>query len=152
MKDVEIALTEEQISKLADGSSFGRGVDYYESGNICNPVRLGKELRGECYGSREQPYKIRVVLREGGVDDASCSCPRGGFCKHIVALLLQYVHEPDSFENIQSLNITLARKSKEELIAVIGDLLLREAFPGFRGGAGSGYVQGATAGCGCLGA
>jgi hypothetical protein len=41
-------------------------------------------------------------------------------------LLLQYVHEPDSFENIQSLNITLARKSKEELIAVIGDLLLRE--------------------------
>jgi uncharacterized Zn finger protein len=87
MKDDKISLTGEQVSKLADGSSFMRGSDYYESGNICNPVRQGRELRGECYGSREQPYKIRVILRDGGVEDASCSCPRGGFCKHIVALV-----------------------------------------------------------------
>lgn len=126
MKEDKISLTEEQIRKLADRSSFGRGIDYYESGNICNPVRQGKELRGECYGSRDQPYKIRVVLKKDGIEDASCSCPRGGFCKHIVALLLQFVHEPDSFENIQSLNATLARLSKEELIALIADLVLRD--------------------------
>jgi uncharacterized Zn finger protein len=62
MKDDKISLTGEQVSKLADGSSFMRGSDYYESGNICNPVRQGRELRGECHGSREQPYKIRVIL------------------------------------------------------------------------------------------
>jgi len=126
MKKDEISLTEEHIRKLADGSSFMRGSDYYDSGNISNPIRQGRELRGECYGSREQPYKIRVVLKDGGVEDASCSCPRGGFCKHIVALLLQYVHEPVSFENLTSLNTTLGRLSKEELIALIGDLVLRE--------------------------
>ncbi len=126
MKDDKFSLTEEHVGRLADGSSFMRGSDYYESGNIRNPVRKGKELRGECYGSREQPYKIRVVLKDGGVEDASCSCPRGGFCKHIVALLLQYVHEPDSFENIQSLNTTLAQLTKEELIALIADLVLKE--------------------------
>jgi uncharacterized Zn finger protein len=126
LKDDKFSLTEEQIRKLADGSSFGRGIDYYESGHICNPVCQGRELRGECYGSREQPYKTRVVLVEGGVEDAACSCPRGGFCKHIVALLLQYVHEPGSFENVASLNATLARLSKEELIALIADLVLRD--------------------------
>jgi uncharacterized Zn finger protein len=126
MKDDKISLTEEQIGKLADGSSFMRGSEYYESGNICNPVCQGRELRGECYGSREQPYKIKVVLKENGIEDASCSCPRGGFCKHIVALLLQYVHKPDSFENMGSLNAALARLSKEELIALIADLVLRE--------------------------
>ncbi len=126
MKDDKFSLAEEHVGRLVDGSSFMHGSDYYESGNIRNPVRKGKKLRGECYGSREQPYKIRVVLKDGGIEDASCSCPRGGFCKHIVALLLQYVHEPDSFENIQSLNTTLARLTKEELIALIADLVLRE--------------------------
>lgn len=126
MKDDKFSLTEEQIRKSADGSSFGRGIDYYESGNICNPVRQGKELRGECYGSRDQLYKVRAVLKKSGIEDASCSCPRGGFCKHIVALLLQYVHEPDSFEDVASLNVTLARLSKEELIALIADLALRD--------------------------
>jgi uncharacterized Zn finger protein len=79
LRDDKVSLTEEQISRLADGSSFGRGIDYYESGNICNPVQLGRELRGECYGSRRQPYKIRVVLRDGGMDDATIGygvCPR----------------------------------------------------------------------------
>ncbi|TEB07964.1 SWIM zinc finger protein [Pelotomaculum schinkii] len=127
MKDDKILfLTEEQIRKLADGSSFRRGIDYYESGNISNPVRQGKELRGECYGSRDQPYRVRVVLKKNGIEDASCSCPRGGFCKHIVALLLQYIHEPDSFEDVASLNTILARLSKEELIALIGELVLRD--------------------------
>lgn len=126
MKEDKISLTKEQIRKLADGSSFARGIDYYESGNICNPVRQGEELRGECYGSRDALYSVRVVLKKGGIEEASCSCPRGGFCKHIVALSLQYVHEPDSFEDVASLNTTLARLGKEELIALIGDLVLRD--------------------------
>ena len=126
MKDDKISITEEHVRKLADGSSFMRGSDYYASGNICNPIRQGKELRGECYGSRDQPYKVRAVLKKGGIEDASCSCPRGGFCKHIVALLLKYAHEPDSFGVLASLNATLARLSKEQLIALIGDLILRE--------------------------
>ena len=44
MKDDKFSLTEEQIRKLADGSSFGRGIDYYESGHICNPVCQGLSI------------------------------------------------------------------------------------------------------------
>jgi uncharacterized Zn finger protein len=127
MKDNKISLTEKQVRRLADDeASYQRGVAYYESGAVCNPVRQGKELRGECYGSRDNPYRVQVVFNDRGVESAACSCPRGGFCKHIVALLLKYVHEPDVFEVASSLNAVLSRLSKEDLIALISDLVLRE--------------------------
>ncbi len=123
-----VSLTEKQVRRLADDEgSYQRGIDYYENGAVCNPVRQGRELRGECRGSSRQSYRVRVVLNDrGGVAEAVCTCPRGGFCKHLVALLLQYVHEPDAFEVVSSLDTVLARLGKEELIALIGDLVQRE--------------------------
>jgi uncharacterized Zn finger protein len=40
------------------------------------------------------------VLDDSGVVEASCTClyEYGGYCKHIVAMLLAYMHDPDSFE------------------------------------------------------
>jgi len=126
MNSDSVSLTVQQVRQLADGSSYVRGVNYYEHGAIYNPIRQGRELRGECRGSQRQPYRVRVILGECGVEEAWCDCPRGGFCKHIVALLLKYVHEPDAFEAASSLNIVLARLGKEELIALIEDLVQRE--------------------------
>lgn len=119
-------LTEEYIRHLADGQSFERGMNYYAGGNIRHPIRQGMELRGECYGSQSKPYRVRVILDNNGIREASCTCPRGGVCKHIVALLLTYVHEPDSFKVLTSLDAMLARLSREELISLIGDMLQRE--------------------------
>lgn len=119
-------LTEEYIRQMADGQSFERGMNYYAGGNIRHPIRQGMELSGECYGSQPKPYRVRVVLNNNGIREASCTCPRGGFCKHIVALLLTYVHEPDSFKVLASLDAMLARLSREELISLIGDMLQRE--------------------------
>ncbi len=119
-------LTEEYIRQLADGQSFERGMNYYTGGNIRYPLRQGMELSGECYGSQWKPYRVRVVLSNNGIREASCTCPRGGFCKHIVALLLTYVHEPDSFKVLTSLDAMLARLSREELISLIGDMVQRE--------------------------
>ncbi len=119
-------LTEEYIRHLADGRSFERGMNYYAGGNIRHPLRQGMELRGECYGSQSKPYRVRVVLDNNGIREASCTCPRGGVCKHIIALLLTYVHEPDSFEVLTSLDAMLARLSREELISLIVEMLQRE--------------------------
>ncbi|AFV12191.1 zinc finger domain-containing protein [Thermacetogenium phaeum DSM 12270] len=119
-------LTEEYIRQLADGQSFERGMNYYAGGNVRYPLRQGMELSGECYGSQSKPYRVRVVLSNNGIREAFCTCPRGGFCKHIVALLLTYVHEPDSFKVLTSLDAMLARLSREELISLIGDMVQRE--------------------------
>jgi uncharacterized Zn finger protein len=55
-------------------------------------------------GSASMPYQVSITLDEASVLDADCSCPYdwGGACKHIVAALLAYVHEP-AFESTPSL-------------------------------------------------
>jgi len=46
----------------------------------------------DCEGS--YTYHLRVELDEGGIQSAFCTCPYdyAGYCKHIVALLLTYIH------------------------------------------------------------
>lgn len=119
-------LTETHIRDMADPRSFERGRNYYLDGAIIDPVRQGMELRGECSGSRYQPYRVRVRFSDKGIVDASCTCPRGGFCKHTVALLLAYVHEPESFRELAPLEEMLARFDKEDLISLIGKMIDRE--------------------------
>lgn len=61
------------------------------------------------------------------IADACCSCPyKGeGNCKHIVALLLTYVHMPDVIGSVDTLLATLAEKQKASLLRVISELLKR---------------------------
>lgn len=111
---------------MADPQSFERGRSYYNKGAVFDPVCQGMELRGECRGSRHQPYRVRVMLNKNGVSDAFCTCPRGGFCKHIVALLLAYVHEPESFRAVAPLEDMLSGLSKEDLVALVSEMVDQE--------------------------
>ena len=97
------------------------GEDYYERGAIINPIRQGLTLRAGCEGSQYEPYQVMVELDEEGIADAYCSCPYdwGGYCKHIVALLLAWVRDPEEFALIPETDELLADKSKEELIEII---------------------------------
>lgn len=118
-------LTEAQIRALASAQSFERGKSYYQDGAIVEPLQQGLELRAECEGSEYEPYQISVTLNTKGIAETSCTCPYdwGGICKHIVALLLAYVHHPQAFRRIEPLAKMLAGKSKDDLIAIIQDLL-----------------------------
>jgi len=121
-------LTEAQIKAMASEQSFARGKSYYNDGAIINPIRQGLELRAECEGSDSQPYQLRVTLDAKGIAEANCDCPYeyGGLCKHLVALLLTYVREPQAFHAVQPLERLLANKSKEDLIAILTALIKRE--------------------------
>ena len=118
-------LTEAQVRALASAQSFERGLGYYQDGALVEPLRQGLELRAECEGSEYEPYQISVTLGAKGVAESSCTCPYdwGGICKHIVALLLAYAHNPQAFRVIEPLDRMLADKSKDELIAIIQDIL-----------------------------
>ena len=110
---------------LANEKSFERGRSYYQGGALVEPLRQGRELRAECEGSEYEPYQISVTLDAKGVAESSCTCPYdwGGICKHVVALLLAYVHNPQGFRVVEPLDKMLAGKSKDELIQIIQDLL-----------------------------
>ncbi len=124
-KDKLPRLTEAQVRKLATPQSFERGQKYFRNEAIIEPVIQGMELRAQCEGSEDEPYQVSATLGKGGVAETSCDCPYdyGGVCKHIVALLLTYVHEPQHFRALSSLKITLNEFSKEELIELIGGMV-----------------------------
>jgi uncharacterized Zn finger protein len=121
-------LTEAHVRELASEKSFERGATYYRDGAVLEPVRQELELRAQCEGSDYEPYQVSVTLTKNGIAETSCTCPYdyGGICKHLIALLLTYVHEPQAFRSIPPLTTLLAGRSREELIALIGELLKRE--------------------------
>lgn len=118
-------LTEAQVRALANEKSFERGKSYYQGGALGEPLRQGWELRAECEGSEYEPYQICVTLDEKGIAANSCTCPYdwGGICKHTIALLLAYVHNLQAFRVLEPLDKMLASKTKDDLIAIIQDML-----------------------------
>lgn len=118
-------LTEAQIRALASEKVFERGESYYRDGALIEPLRQGLQLIAQCEGSEYEPYRISVTLGAGGVAETSCTCPYdwGGICKHVVALLLAYIYTPQIFRVIEPLDQMLAGKSRDELIAIIQEVL-----------------------------
>jgi uncharacterized Zn finger protein len=121
-------LTEAHIRNLASEPSFERGETYYRDGAVLDPVCQATHLHAQCEGSEYEPYQVSATLDEGGIAETSCTCPYdyGGICKHIVALLLTYIHKPQSFRFIPPLATLLVGRSQEELIALIGEMIKRE--------------------------
>ena len=72
-----------------------------------------------------QPYRLRVAFGSEGIEEAHCSCPvgGGGHCKHVGALLLAWLDQPDAFRVAAELDADLEQRSKGELIALIKQML-----------------------------
>ncbi len=104
-----------------------RGLDYFHDGAIGNPTLHDYTLSATCEGTDIEPYRVTVELTPTGIADADCSClyDWGGDCKHIVALLLTYVHEPDAILSLEPVLTALAEKPKSNLLQVISELLRR---------------------------
>lgn len=122
------SLRENDIRALASPHSFARGAGYYNAGAVLEARRIGNELSAYCRGSRGASYRLSVQLGPGGVVAAHCTCPYdwGGICKHIVALLLAWVHSPEEFQETATADERLAGKSKEELITLVQEMLKRD--------------------------
>jgi len=120
-------LTESDIHRWIDERSFERGRRYFQHGHILNPRRQADTLKARCMGSRPQPYHVEVTLGPGGVVSGACSCPvgAGGHCKHAAALLLTWLHQSDTFLEIDDLEAALNRRSKAELVALIRRMVNR---------------------------
>ena len=120
-------LTLDQIQDRCTKQSFTRGEDYFDMEMIGNPVLYGWTLAATCEGTEEEPYHVSVELMPTGIADTDCSCPYdwGGDCKHIVALLLTYIHAPEAIYSLDVLLSALAEKPNETLVRVISELLKR---------------------------
>ncbi len=121
-------ITEDQIQDRCTKKVFARGEGYFYDEAIENPILNGWTLSANCQGSEFTPYCVSVELTPTGIADAECSCPYdwGGDCKHIVALLLTYVHEREEIHSVEPILTALAEKPRATLLNVISELLKRE--------------------------
>lgn len=125
-------LSEADIQASTDDVSFRKGHDYYLNHAIVEPTLSESVLRAFYHGSSGSSYRVEVTLLPAGdksahkLVSAGCSCPRGGFCKHLVALLLTWLHQPERFVVRSRLMGRLSEKSREELLALLEQLVQRQ--------------------------
>src|SRR6266581_2341091 len=125
-------LSEADIQASTDDASFRKGYDYYLNHAIVEPTLSEPVLRAFCHSSSGSPYHVEATLLPAGdksahkLASAGCSCPRGGFCKHLVALLLIWLHQPERFVVRTGLMGRLSEKSREELLNLLEQLVQRQ--------------------------
>jgi uncharacterized Zn finger protein len=121
-------IKQSDVRNWTDDVYFQRGQNYYKQGAIYDQRKQGMSLKSKCAGSQAPFYRQEVLFSSHGIESAECSCPvgEGGHCKHTVALLLTWVNDPDSFQEAESLDVVLEKRSKAELISVIKEMLEQE--------------------------
>src|SRR5256886_7278584 len=125
-------LSEADIQAYSDEASFQKGYDYYVHRAIIEPPLCESFLRACYHGSSGSPSRVEVTLLPPGdksahkLVSAGCSCPQAGICKHLVALLLTWLHQPERFVVRSRLMGRLSEKSREELLALLEQLVQRQ--------------------------
>ncbi|MGH2559906.1 MAG: SWIM zinc finger family protein, partial [Thermomicrobiales bacterium] len=125
------SVSEAQVKAKSDPQSFSRGRNYQRRGMIYDASLRGEQLRAMCEGSSGGPYHVQATLavpkskKVSPIADWTCDCPRGGFCKHVVALLLTWIESPDAFDQRPPLAEMLAGKNRDELVALLEQLVDR---------------------------
>jgi hypothetical protein len=124
----DIKISETLIQSHCGATSASRGRSYYQRGAVVERTRTGNILQAKCYGSMPSPYRLTVTLADQGILASTCSCPvgGGGQCKHMAALLFAWLHEPESFSEIEALADLLDSRSKESLVQLILQMVQKE--------------------------
>ncbi len=121
-------ITLQMIRSRATAQSFQRGEQLYREEAISRTVQRGDQIEGLCEAaSQPSPYRVSARLSKTGIEATNCTCSYeyGGDCKHRVALLLTYLRQPDAFQQLGAVEDSLASRSKEDLIALIHQMISR---------------------------
>ena len=112
------SVDESSIESRCDNRSLERGRGYFRSSAVYDAYLMDNTLHCQCSGSMQFDYTVTVSFSGNDIAGYQCDCPRGDFCKHIVALVLTYIHRFDRVRVIdfESEREKLAVFDKEELI------------------------------------
>ena len=118
-------LSKSHIIQWIGSASFMRAQSYVRDGSIVNLRQSGEQLKAHCHEYMGPPYQVEVNFSLGNIAGASCSCPMGsrGQCKHVGALLITWLEEPEAFRGVESFERSLEQRSKAELMLFIRQLV-----------------------------
>lgn len=120
-------VTQKQIQERATSQSFSRGKTLYNNDSISQIVRRGDGIEARCRGSYPEPYRVWAKFSNSEIISTGCTCQYdwGGDCKHIVAMLLTFLNEPEQFEDRPSLQDALMSRDKSDLVDIIMLIITR---------------------------
>jgi uncharacterized Zn finger protein len=109
------------LKKLFSEAILERGQDYYIEGRVSNLLRNGDSITATVQGSHR--YKVSINIQ---TDTYRCNCPyEGRMCKHIAAVCCA-LNTNKNIKTAESIERHLAKKSKEELVRVMREMLAQE--------------------------
>lgn len=120
------------IRRFVDDQSFARAHDYAASGYIFggshSQDKSGRHtIRAQSGGQSGGPYWVSALVHSQKIISAQCDCPIGiesdGHCKHVAAMLLHWLEQPNEFVEVEDLSTVLDCLTKPELIKLIENLL-----------------------------
>jgi len=122
-------ITEKFIRTLATMKSFNRGQEYYDAELVISLHKRGGTLMAQVEGNSYEPYEVTVTFNKDEFVEAHCTCPYdwGGYCKHVVAVLLAYYHHQDEIEEKPDIAELLAGLDKPTLHTLLTELLQKES-------------------------
>lgn len=124
-----IKISESVIRQNASDKSFERGKEYARSRSVRDLVLRDQTLQASVAGSTY--YRVSIGFIDRGIQTAKCSCPYdfGGWCKHIVAVLLvgmekPHIEErPSLVEMLEKIDLEQTRKLLHNLTTQSPDLV-----------------------------
>ncbi len=125
-------MTKHDIRTFVGEQNFLKGQQLVRDGAIVNPEQQAMALKGYCYGSLPEPYRVQVTFDGTGITASLCSCstatPSYGTrgCEHAAALLLAWNEQPETFTEMDDIDTILERQSKAQLITLIKQLLQKQ--------------------------
>jgi len=115
-----LPLTAEQLETMCSPRVYRFAWRYAKSAHMTDRTRVGAALTAKFHGTRGI-YTTRLDLGASQVS-FECECPLSGSrdpCKHVVALGLAWIHEPETFHDLDITLAQLSNSSKSELITLL---------------------------------
>ena len=113
-----LSLTEDQLAQVVEEKTFHRAQPYVRE--FTHRLRSGPAIVGRVAGPHGS-YTVSLRIEDSGFTP-DCSCASDvGFCKHVIALGLTYIEEPQSFYDLRTLTAQLEQAPHSELV----DLIMR---------------------------
>lgn len=124
-------ITDAKIKGWFGATYAQRGLDYYRRGHVVSYQWSGNKLTGRVQGSEPRPYR-QTILFERQFPEGGCSCPMGGGCKHMAALLYAVLNDKSAPTGSRSkagkkkapaLSAQLKKLDKPDLLNLLNALL-----------------------------
>ena len=121
-----LPLTTEQLEQTCSPRVYRLAWRYAQSAHVTDRMRIGATLSASFHGTRGvYDTRLDVSKRQFTFE---CTCPLAGArepCKHVVALGVTWIHDPDSFDDLDVALARLTKASKAELITLLRHVAAR---------------------------